>query len=287
MPLTLKWPAGHTLPVIGQGTWRMGEYPGRRAAEVAALQQGITLGMTVIDTAEMYGEGGAERIVGEALQGRRDDVFLVSKVYPHHASHRDMIAACERSLKRMRTDSMELYLLHWASSTPMDEILEGFTRLKAAGKIQQYGVSNFNLREMQALWARPRGAQCCTNQVLYHLGSRGIEFDLLPAMIARKLPIMAYCPTARGGQLGQEVTTHPTVVRLAHELEITPIQLLLAWAVRPWQGQRYVMAIPKAVQPAHVEENARALHITLPEQAYTLLDNAFPPPQQREPLDIL
>lgn len=287
MPLTMRWPTGPALPVIGQGTWRMGEHPDQHAAEVAALQQGLALGMTVIDTAEMYGEGGAERIVGEALQGRRDDAFLVSKVYPHHASHREMIAACERSLKRLRTDTMELYLLHWASSTPLDEILEGFSRLQSAGKIQQYGVSNFDFSDMQALWARPQGTQCCTNQVLYHLGSRGIEFDLLPAMIERQLPIMAYCPTARGGKLGQGVSTHPTVVHLAHELEITPIQLLLAWAVRPWHGQRYVMAIPKAVQPAHVKENARALHIELPDEAYVLLDKAFSPPTHHEPLDIL
>jgi len=275
------------LPAIGQGSWYMGEGLAPRRDEVRALQQGLDLGLTLIDTAEMYADGGAEEVVGEALAGRRDEAFLVSKVFPWNAGRDSAIAACERSLARLKTDRLDLYLLHWPGSIPLDETLEAFERLREAGKIRRFGVSNFDVDELAALHALPGGDACAVNQVLYHLGSRGIEHSLRPWQRERGIPVMAYCPLAQAGRLRRDLLGHPEVVALAAERHITPAQLLLAWAIRPVEGHRDVIAIPKAVQPAHVRDNAAALTIDLDDAALARLDAAFPPPRRKAPLDIV
>lgn len=275
------------LPAIGQGTWYMGEGLAPHRSEVRALQQGLELGLSLIDTAEMYGDGGAERVVGEALAGRRDQAFLVSKVYPWNAGRDTAIEACERSLKRLDTDHLDLYLLHWPGSIPLDETLEAFLRLQEQGKIHRFGVSNFDVDDMAALHGLPGGDACATNQVLYHLGSRGIEYRLRPWMRERGMPLMAYCPLAQGGRLRHELMSHPEVLALASDLGITPPQLLLAWAIRPVDGVRDVIAIPKAVRQEHVAQNADALQVTLSDEAIARLDAAFPAPQHQVPLEIV
>lgn len=284
--MNVQWPDGTRLPAMGQGTWHMGEDPSQRRAEIAALQYGLERGLTLIDTAEMYGEGGAEEVVGAALKGRRDHAFVVSKVYPHHASRHEMIAACERSLKRLHIDAIDCYLLHWGSSTPTDEIIEGFMTLREAGKIKGYGVSNLDDLEMEHWWQHRYGEQCQTNQVLYHLGSRGVEYRLLPLLRQRQVPMMAYCPLAQGGKLRQHVMASPAVTNVARRHSATPQQILLAWVMREQQGQRTVIAIPKAVQHAHIEANAAALNITLTPDDLAQLDQAWPSPTQRQPLDV-
>ncbi|WP_276319125.1 aldo/keto reductase [Chromohalobacter israelensis] len=272
------------LPAIGQGTWHMGENRAPRRDEVHALQYGLDLGMTLIDTAEMYADGGAEEIVGEALRGRRDEAFVVSKVYPWNAGRQDAIAACERSLQRLDIDCLDLYLLHWPGNVPLEETLEAFEHLQAQGKIRRYGVSNFDVDEMRALQAVPGGDRCAVNQVLYHLGSRGIEHSLLPWQRERGLPTMAYCPLAQGGQ----ALDHPEVRAIADAFGVSPAQVLLAWATRPApDGQRDVIAIPKAVQPAHVEANAAAMRLALDDASLARLDAAFPAPSRKPPLDIV
>lgn len=275
------------VPAIGQGTWYMGEGLAPHRDEVRALQEGLELGLSLIDTAEMYGEGGAEKVVSEALAGRREQAFLVSKVYPWNAGRESTIDACERSLKRLGTDHLDLYLLHWPGDIPLEETLEAFTRLQEQGKVHRFGVSNFDVDDMQALFAQPGGETCVTDQVLYHLGSRGIETHLHPWLHERGLPMMAYCPLAQGGRLQNELMSHPEVLDIAAELGITPAQLLLAWAIRPQAGQHEVVAIPKAVQREHVSQNARALEIRLDDHALARLDAAFPPPNHRVPLDIV
>ena len=275
------------LPAIGQGTWYMGEGLAPHRDEVRALQQGLELGMTVIDTAEMYGDGGAEEVVGEALSGRRDRAFLVSKVYPWNAGRQSAIDACERSLARLGTDHLDLYLLHWPGNIPLGETLEAFERLREQGKVRRFGVSNFDVDELDALHALPGGADCAVNQVLYHLGSRGIEAALRPWARRHDLPLMAYCPLAQAGQLRHDLFGHPVVRELADGLGITPAQLLLAWVIRPFEGRRDVIAIPKAVQPEHVEENAAALTIELDDETVARLDDAFPAPTRKVPLDIV
>ncbi|WP_051496182.1 aldo/keto reductase [Halomonas sp. BC04] len=275
------------LPAIGQGTWYMGEGLAPHRDEVRALQQGLELGMTVIDTAEMYGDGGAEEVVGEALAGRRERAFLVSKVYPWNAGRQSAIDACERSLSRLGTDCLDLYLLHWPGNIPLEETLEAFERLREQGKIRRYGVSNFDVDELDALHALPGGGDCAVNQVLYHLGSRGIEHALRPLMQRLGMPLMAYCPLAQAGQLRNDLFDHPVVRELADGLGITPAQLLLAWVTRPVGGHRDVIAIPKAVQPTHVEENAAALTVRLDDEAVARLDDAFPAPARKVPLDIV
>lgn len=195
---TVMLPDGTALPAIGQGTWYMGEKQSSQEEEVRALRSGIELGMTVIDTAEMYAEGGAEVVTGKAISGLRDEVFLVSKVYPHHADRKQMITACERSLKRLGTDRLDLYLLHWRGGVPLEETVQALEQLKQSGKILRWGVSNLDTRDMQELWSLPEGSQCMVNQVLYHAVSRGIEHDLLPWMRERSVPVMAYCPLAQG-----------------------------------------------------------------------------------------
>ncbi|UJR61892.1 aldo/keto reductase [Dickeya zeae] len=277
------FPDGKTVPAIGQGTWFMGESAQRRRAEVSALQAGIDLGMTLIDTAEMYADGGAEEVVGEALCGRRDQVYLVSKVYPHNTGGERAIAACERSLKRLKTDYIDLYLLHWRGGIPLTDTITAMERLQQAGKIGRWGVSNLDSRDMVELWSCQGGNQCQTNQVLYHLASRGIEYDLLPWCQQRQLPVMAYCPLAQAGQLRHDLLAHPAVVQVARQQALTPAQVLLAWVVR----QSGVIAIPKASTLAHVKENAVALDVTLSPEQIAILDEAYPAPRHKQPLDVV
>ena len=263
------------VPVIGQGTWYMGEDPGQRQREVAALQQGIDLGLALIDTAEMYAEGGAEKIVGQALAGRRDKVFLVSKVYPHNASRKGAIAACERSLQRLGTEHIDLYLLHWRGQYPLEETVEAFERLRDAGKIGRWGVSNFDTDDMQEL----NDPACATNQVLYNPEQRGIEFDLLPWCREHSVPIMAYCPLAQAGRL----LRHPVLTQIAEAHGATPAQVSLAWVTR----QDGVIAIPKAVESRHVQLNAGAARLNLRDEDLRALDAAFPPPTRKQRLAVV
>ncbi|WP_311945952.1 aldo/keto reductase [Halomonas piscis] len=281
-----------TLPAIGQGTWFMGENLSPREDEVRALQYGLDQGLTLVDTAEMYGNGGAEEVVGEALAGRRDDAFLVSKAFPWNAGRDSAIAACEASLERMHTDYLDLYLLHWPGGIPLDETLEAFERLRADGKIRRFGVSNFDVDELATLYSLSGGDACAVNQVLYHLGSRGIEHSLLPWMRDHGMPAMGYCPLAQGGGLRRRLLDNPEVESIAADLNITPAQLLLAWAIRPRDfagdtDRRDIIAIPKASQTKHVAQNAATLGVELDNDICRRLDAAFPPPGQKEPLDIV
>ncbi|MFU9136081.1 aldo/keto reductase [Erwinia tasmaniensis] len=272
-----------TLPSIGQGSWYMGENSDHRKSEVAALQHGLELGLNVIDTAEMYADGGAEEVVGEALQGRRDKAWLVSKVYPWNAGAESAIDACERSLRRLKTDYLDLYLLHWPGSIPLEETITAMQRLQQAGKIRHWGVSNFDNSDLQDLLTEEGGADCAANQVLYHLASRGIEFDLLPACQQRGIPVMAYCPLAQAGRLRHDLMNNPVLADIAQQKLISVAQLLLAWVIR----QHGVMAIPKAGSVQHVDENAAALKVVLNSEELTLMDQAFPPPASKVALDVV
>lgn len=280
---TINFAGFGDLPVIGQGTWYMGENPAQRADEVAALQAGLECGLKLIDTAEMYADGGAEEVVGQALLGRRDRALLVSKVYPWNAGEVDAIAACERSLRRLQTDYLDLYLLHWRGNIPLEETLRAMERLQQQGKIRHWGVSNFDTDDMAELWDEEKGEACATNQVLYHLASRGIEFDLLPACQQRGVPVMAYCPLAQAGRLRDSLFTDPQLTQNAQQKGISVAQLLLAWVIR----QPGVIAIPKASSVAHVQENAAALEVELTDEDLQLIDRAWPAPQHKSPLDIV
>jgi diketogulonate reductase-like aldo/keto reductase len=271
-------PDGARVPALGQGTWRMGENARARKAEVAALRLGIELGLTLIDTAEMYGEGGAEEVVGEAIRGRRDGLFIVSKVYPHNAGRRGVVAACDRSLGRLGIDTIDLYLLHWRGAVPLAETVEGFAALQHAGKIARWGVSNLDVADMEELWS-VGGSACATNQVLYNLGERGIEFDLMPWCEQRNVPVMAYSPVGQGGPL----LRHKALAEVAARHGATPAQIALAWTLR----RPGVIAIPKAADPDHVRQNARAGALRLTEDDHATLDAAFPAPQRKRPLAIL
>ncbi|NBF03111.1 aldo/keto reductase [Pseudomonas sp. Fl5BN2] len=271
---TLKL-ADRQVPVIGQGTWRMGEDRQQRNQEIAALRTGIELGMSLIDTAEMYGEGGAEEVVGKAIAGRRDEVFLVSKAYPHNASCKGLPLACERSLKRLGCEVIDLYLLHWRGQYPLAETIEAFERLREAGKIRRWGVSNFDLADLDELDA----PACATNQVLYNLESRGIEFDLLPACQQQRMPLMAYCPLGQGGAL----LAQPTLQQIAQRHEVSTAQVALAWLLR----QDQVVVIPKAVRPAHVRLNAKACELQLAAEDLQAIDQFFTPPRRKQRLEIV
>ncbi|WP_318364655.1 aldo/keto reductase [Enterobacter sp.] len=271
------------LPAIGQGTWYMGEDASQRQKEIAALRAGVDAGLTLIDTAEMYADGGAEEVVGEALQGLREQVFLVSKVYPWNAGGQKAIAACEASLRRLQTDYLDLYLLHWRGNYSFAETVEAMERLIREGKIRRWGVSNFDYDDMQELWSVAGGQACATNQVLYHLGSRGIEFDLLPWCRQQQMPVMAYCPLAQAGRLRDDLFNSRAVQEVAHAHQATPAQVLLAWAIRE-QG---LMAIPKASSADHVKENAAALALNLSAEAIAMLEKAFPAPGRKTPLDMV
>lgn len=276
---------GVVLPAIGQGTWYMGENPGHRRAEVSALRAGVDLGLTLIDTAEMYADGGAEEVVGEALNGLRERVFLVSKVYPWNAGGQKAIAACEASLRRLKTDYLDLYLLHWSGNFTFAETVEAMETLIAQGKIRRWGVSNLDVDDMQALWQVPGGRQCATNQVLYHLASRGIEYDLLPWCQQHQLPVMAYSPLAQAGRLRSGLLNHPVVNEIAHAHahSASAAQILLAWVI----SHQGVMAIPKAASVEHVQQNAAALSITLSAQELAALDKAYPAPKGKTALDMV
>ena len=278
----LLLPSGSRIPVLGQGTWNMGEDPSARADEVAALRLGLDLGTTLIDTAEMYGEGGAEEVVGEAIAGRRDEVFLVSKVYPHNADRRGVQAACERSLRRMQVERIDLYLLHWRGNVPMEETLEAFVRLRQQGKIGDFGVSNFDLDDMLEAAALPGGELVATDQVLYNLSQRGIEWELLPWCRERRIPLMAYSPLESNPNEQAGLLGNPQLAAVARRHGATPAQVALAWLLR----QDGVVVIPKAVRPQHVRENRAALDLStkLTSEDLTQLDAGFPAPRRRKPL---
>lgn len=270
----LTLPSGDTMPVLGQGTWRMGESRRRRQDEIDALRLGLDLGMTLLDTAEMYAEGGAEDVVGEAIRGRRDEVFLVTKVMPSHASARGTVAACEASLRRLGTDRVDLYLLHWPGRIPLAETVEGFERLAAAGKIRHWGVSNFGVSDLEPLAGEPVAA----NQVLYNLTRRGIEHDLLPWCRSHGIPVMAYSPVEQGRLL-----RHRVVRAVAEGHRVSPAQVALAWVLR----QDGMNTIPKAASVSHVRENRAALDLRLTPEDMARLDDAFPPPAGAQPLEQL
>jgi diketogulonate reductase-like aldo/keto reductase len=270
----LTWPA----PRLGQGTWNMGDHAAQRKEEIAALREGIALGMTLVDTAEMYGDGRAESLVAEAIAGQREKVFLVSKVLPSNASRKGVVRSCEASLKRLKTDCLELYLLHWSGSYPLEETVRGFEDLLASGKIRAWGVSNLDLQEMKQLVHLPGGHACATNQVLYNLSRRGIEYDLLPWCRERGMPVMAYTPIEQGSLLGRKALR-----AVAQRLGATPAQVALAWVLRD-EG---VVTIPKAASVAHVRENRRALDLKLDAEALRALDGAFPPPKHARPLEMI
>jgi diketogulonate reductase-like aldo/keto reductase len=274
----VKLPGGDAVPVLGLGTWGMGEAGSSGPDMVAALTLGIELGMTLIDTAEMYGEGGAEELVGKAVAGRRDAVFIVSKVYPHNATRRGTIAACERSLKRLGSDRIDLYLLHWRGEVPLAETLDAFVALQRSGKIRHYGVSNFDLGDMEEWLRLAGGAATATDQVLYNLGRRGIEWALLPGLRRHGIPIMAYSPIEQGRLLRT-----PALAAIARRRGATPAQVALAWLIR----QQGVIAIPKAGRADHVRENHGALALELTPADRAELDAAFPPPREAEPLAML
>jgi len=271
------------IPAIGQGTWYMGEKAGQRRQEVAALRAGIDLGLTLIDTAEMYADGGAEEVVGEAIKGQRDKVYLVSKVYPWNAGGQKGIAACDASLRRLGTDRIDLYLLHWRGNYPLAETVKLMETLQQQGKIGRWGVSNLDYADMQELEQVPGGKHCATNQVLYHLASRGIEYDLLPWCQHQQMPVMAYCPLAQAGRLRSGLMNHPVVQAIAQDYNASAAQVLLAWVI----SHQGVIAIPKASSTDHVAENAGALTITLSADALLQLDQAFPAPGQKTALDVV
>ncbi|MFC9960940.1 aldo/keto reductase [Streptomyces nigra] len=274
---TIVLPSGEEIAAAGQGTWYLGEDPGRREQEIAALRLGVDLGMTVVDTAEMYGDGAAEELVGEALRGRRDEVFLVSKVLPGHADRKGTVAACEGSLRRLGTDRLDLYLLHWRGRWPLEETLAGFTDLMAAGKIRYWGVSNLDVADMTELATLPGGDAVAVDQVLYNLSRRGIEWDLLPWCREAEVTVMAYSPIEQGRILGAEA-----LGAVARALGATPAQVALAWVL-----EQRVSAIPRSGSPDHVRENRGAVDLRLPTEALEVLDEAFPPPTAATPLEML
>lgn len=274
---TVTLPGGEKVPALGQGTWFMGEQASRRAEEIEALRLGIELGATLVDTAEMYGDGSTETLVGEALEGLRDKVFLVSKVYPHNASRRGVADACERSLKRLRTDRLDLYLLHWRGSHPFEETIAGFEALQKAGKIRHWGVSNLDTDDMGELLEAGGGA-CTVNQILYNPSRRGPEFDLIPFLKERGIPVMAYSPIEqarlpRGGALGSVARKHG----------VDPFQVALAWVMRTPE----VIAIPKAAKAAHVQANVAAASLVLDQEDFSAIDAEFRPPSRKRSLEML
>ena len=275
---TTTLPGGEKVPILGQGTWRMGEDAAKKRAEVEALRAGIDLGMTLIDTAEMYASGGAERVVGEAIADRRDEVFIVTKFYPQNATPERMRAACERSLKRLGTDRIDLYLLHWRGDVPLRQTLDGLARLRSEGKIRFAGVSNFDNDDMDQLARLKDGLELIvTDQVLYNLEKRGVEHDLIPWMRQRHRPLMAYSPIEEGLLAGN---THRALRSLAERHDATPAQIALAWVMRDGD----VIAIPKAANAAHVRENRGALEVTLTTRDLAELDESFAPPTEVTPL---
>lgn len=276
---TAMLPDGTAVPVMGQGTWMMAEGRHSREEEISALRAGLDAGMTVVDTAEIYAHGRSEELVGKAIRGRRDEVFLVSKVAPHHGSHQGTRQACEASLRRLGTDRLDLYLLHWPGGIPLGETVEALAELKRDGLIRNWGVSNFDVEEMEELFALPGGSDCAVNQILYNLNERGVEFDLLPWLSHRSIPAMAYSPVGQGGALLE----NPALARIARHRGATPAQIALAFLV---DGDD-VIAIPKAGRIEHVRQNAAAADIVLSLDDRHEIDAAFPPPNEKRPLAII
>ncbi|MGK6316010.1 aldo/keto reductase [Neorhizobium sp. DT-125] len=275
---TVTLPSGISVPALGLGTWNMGEDISKEGIEIESLKRGLDLGMTLIDTAEMYAEGGAEKITAEAIAGRRDEVFLVSKVYPWNAGRKGVVEACDRSLNRLKTDRLDLYLLHWRGQHPLAETVAGFEELRRAGKIAAWGVSNFDLDDMEELMAVPEGKNCAANQVLYNLSRRGIEHSLLPWCQERSIAVMAYSPIEQGRLL-----RNADLIRIAKAYQATPAQVALAFLLE----RDGVIAIPKSANPDRVAENAEAAELGLSDEDWKALDAAFPPPEQKRPLDML
>jgi diketogulonate reductase-like aldo/keto reductase len=275
---TIQLPNGAEVPALGQGTWNMGENPTEAKREIASLRAGLDLGMTLIDTAEMYAEGGAEKIVGEAIRGRRDEVFLVSKVYPWNASRKGTIDACERSLSRLGTDRVDLYLLHWRGDHPLVDTVEAFEALKTSGKIGAWGVSNFDTDDMEELLTVPAGRNVAANQVLYNLSRRGVEYELLPWCQERQIPLMAYSPIEQG-----RILHHPELIRIAKAYQATPAQVALAFLLE----RDGVIVIPKTSSAARAAENRDAVSLDITDEDWAALDAAFPPPARKRPLEML
>jgi diketogulonate reductase-like aldo/keto reductase len=275
---TVKLPSGERIPVLGQGTWHLAEVAARRDTEILALRRGLDLGMTVIDTAEMYADGEAEKLVGEAIAGRRDEVFLVSKVLPQHATARGTVAACEGSLRRLGTDRIDLYLLHWRGRVPLADTIEAFGDLQRAGLIRYWGVSNFDMPDMKELTALPGGLEVAADQILYNLSRRGPELNLFPLLRELRVPIMAYSPIEQGRILG-----HPVLREIAELHHATPAQIALAWVLR----RDDVCAIPRASRLEHTNENRAAADIQLDRADLSQLDQEFPRPERVRPLEML
>ncbi|HXC39010.1 MAG TPA: aldo/keto reductase [Burkholderiales bacterium] len=275
---TVKLPSGESVPALGQGAWNIGDQRATRAEEIATLRLGLDLGATLIDTAEMYGDGRSEELISEAIAGRRDEVFLVSKVYPHNASAKGMPAACERSLRRLKTDRIDLYLLHWSGSVPIAETMAAFTTLQRAGKIRYYGVSNLDLAEMQALETVPGGTGVQVNQLLYNLTRRGIEHDLLPWLRRKRIPVMAYSPIEQA-----RILSNRKLKDFAARHGVTPAQAALAWLL----SHDDVIAIPKTGRRDRLRENLGALDHPLAGEQLAELDRLFPPPAKPRRLEML
>ena len=279
---TVALPAGEKVPAFGLGTWNIGDSGATRAEEIATLRLGLDLGATLIDTAEMYGEGRSEELVGEAIAGRRDETFIVTKVLPenatHNASRKGAIAACERSLKRLKTDRIDLYLLHWRGSIPFAETMDAFAALRTAGKIRHYGVSNLDINDMQALWKISAGQAVAANQLLYNLARRGIEYDLLPWLRERKIPVMAYSPMEQGRLLKEK-----KFADFARRHGMTPAQVALSWLL----SKEGVIVIPKTGRRDRLQENFGALEHPLDAAQLAELDRLFPPPERPQPLEML
>ena len=274
---TVLLPSGEKVPALGLGTWKMGERGGDKAKEIAAVQLAIDLGMTLIDTAEMYAEGGSEKMIGEAIAGRRDQVFLVSKIYPHNAGRANTPVACERSLRRLNTDRIDLYLLHWRDRKPLAETMEAFQKLKAEGKIRHYGVSNLDTDDMDELWRTPGGPLTQVNQVYYNPSARGIEFDLLPWQRKHRVPIMAYSPVDQARLAGSKA-----LAEIGTRHNATAAQVALAWGLRHPDS----IVIPKAVRPEHIRQNVAALDLKLTKEDMAEIDKAFPPPKSKTRLEM-
>jgi diketogulonate reductase-like aldo/keto reductase len=276
-------PSGQPVARLGQGAWSIGDERARRGDEIAALRLGLDLGLALIDTAELYGGGRSEELIAEAIAGRRDQVYLVSKVLPGNATKRGTIEACKRSLGRLRTDYLDLYLLHWRESKPLEPTLEAFVSLKSSGLIRDYGVSNFDVDDMEEAAAIAGGEWIAANQVLYNLNDRGVEFDLLPWCRERAVTVMAYTPLGNSGSRMQAILGHSTLRSIAERLRATPAQIALAWLLR----KDHVVAIPKAGTPEHVRENRAALDLVLTREDLREIDAAFPPPRGKKPLAML
>lgn len=272
---------GHdVLPAIGMGSWNLGQKRKSAKEEIEAIQAGLDVGLKLIDSAEMYGNGASEQLIGKAISGRRDETFLVSKVYPFNAGGKALVNACEASLRRLKTDRLDLYLLHWAGDIPLEETINGFEKLQSAGKIRYWGISNFDINELQDMYDHLAGGRyCATNQVLYNLGSRGIDYSLLNWCRHKKMPLMAYSPLGSGNQL----LRHPTLKMIAQKYQVVPATVALAWVIR---GDG-IVAIPESGSRAHMLQNAHACQLVLDNDDIALLDESFPPPTHKQYLDIL